>query len=107
MCFFNFATGYFLTLKTQAVSHVMELMFIVQISAIYPTTNTEKSVFFYAQATFASLTGPPMVIPISNHLSFFFRTDAIFLSDDLVKYSTQRSKRIDDEKNQMQSELKL
>ena len=26
MCFFNFATGYFLTLKTQFVRHVIEFM---------------------------------------------------------------------------------
>ena len=32
MCFSNFATGYFLTLKTQSVRHVIELMFRVQIS---------------------------------------------------------------------------
>ena len=38
ICFCNFATGYFLTLKTQSVSHVIELMFKVQISAIYPTS---------------------------------------------------------------------
>ena len=40
MCFCKFATGYFLTLKNQSVSHVMELMFKVKISVINPTSNT-------------------------------------------------------------------
>ena len=41
MCFCNFATGYFLTLKTLSVSNVMELTFKVQISAFHPTSNTK------------------------------------------------------------------
>ena len=46
MFFCNFATDYFRTLKTQPVSHVMELMFKVQISAIYLTGNTKQSGVF-------------------------------------------------------------
>ena len=41
MCFCNFATGYLLTLKTQSVRHVIELMFKVQISPDRATSNTD------------------------------------------------------------------
>ena len=40
MCFHNFATVYFLTLKAQFTRHVIELMYKVQISPDYPTSNT-------------------------------------------------------------------
>ena len=40
MCFCNFATGYFLTLKTQFVRRVIEFMFKDQISPDHPTSNT-------------------------------------------------------------------
>ena len=40
MCFCNFVTAYFLTLKTQSVRHVIGLMFKVQISPDHPTSNT-------------------------------------------------------------------
>ena len=40
MCFCNFATGYFLTLKTQFVRRVIEFMVKYQISLDHPTSNT-------------------------------------------------------------------
>ena len=40
MRFCNFATGYFLTLKTQFVRRVIEFMFKDQISPDHPTSNT-------------------------------------------------------------------
>ena len=40
MGFCYFATGYFLTLKTQFVIHVIEFMFKDQISPDHPTSNT-------------------------------------------------------------------
>ena len=42
MCFCNFATGYFLTLKTQSVKHVIELMFKCQISPDHPTHGVQR-----------------------------------------------------------------
>ena len=40
MYFCNFATRYFLSLKTQSVSHVIKYMFKVQISTGHSTSNT-------------------------------------------------------------------
>ena len=39
MCFSNFATGYFLILKTQFIRRVIEFMFKDQISPDHPTSN--------------------------------------------------------------------
>ena len=39
MCFCNFATGYFLTLKTQFVRRVIEFMFKDQIRPDHSTSN--------------------------------------------------------------------
>ena len=78
MCFCNFSTGYFLTLKTQFVRHVIEFMFKDQISPDHLTSNTNKSDDFTSKPNFANLTVRSMVIPITNRLPYFFRTDANF-----------------------------
>ena len=90
----------FLNFKDSVCSHAMELLFKVQLSAIYPTSNAELSGVFTSK--------PFCEFNRTSNGNSHYKSFVIFLSnrrdclsDDLVTYSPQRSKRIDDEKNKM------
>ena len=76
--FCSLETGYFLLLKTLSVRYVIKLLFKVQLSPDYLTSNKSKSGVFKVQACFANFTALSMLIPITNCLPFFFRTDRNF-----------------------------
>ena len=98
MCFCNFArTGYFLTLKSQSVRCVIQLIFKDQKSPDHSTSNT-KSSGALGPSHFCELNSTFNGNSHYKSFAIFLSNRSEFLSDDLVIHSLQRSKRIADEK---------
>ena len=87
--------------KNPVIKNAIGLLTKVKITSHHPSSNVK-----YAKALFANLV-LSMEIPITNCLPFFLSNRWVFLPDDLVTYSRQKSKQSTDNKFQILSEIKL
>ena len=75
ICYCSFAINHFLTLKNQSERQAIELLFTVEISPDYPSSNTHKTCVFTYIHLFENFKVLLLAFPIRNCLPFFFQTD--------------------------------